>query len=70
MPSQKSMGKEELKSTTIKGKEKKEEEGQKELTEEEKAALYSVPDKNRQTTNGEEVSVEGLLPRSMLLNMN
>ena len=46
-----------LKSTKVKGKEKKEEEGQKELTEEEKAALYSVPDKK---TKGKEVSVKTL----------
>ena len=39
-------------------KKERKDEGQKELTEEEKAALYSVPDKKRQTTNGEEVSVQ------------
>ena len=39
-----------------KGEKKEEEAGQNELTEEEKAALYSIPDKKRQA-NGEEVSV-------------
>ena len=44
-----------------KGKEKKEKAGQEDLTEEEKAALYSVPDKKRQKfkTAGE-VSVKSL----------
>ena len=42
------------------GKEKEVETGQKELTEEEKAALYSVPDKKRFQTA--EVRFEGLPP--------
>ena len=48
MPSQKNVGKED------------EQVRQVELTEEEKAAPHSVPDNKRQTTNGEEVSVESL----------
>ena len=49
------------KSKKKKAEEKEEEAGQKDLTEEEKAAIYSVPDKKRQKfkTAGE-VSVKSL----------
>ena len=46
------------KSKKNKGKEKEEKEGQIELTKEERAALYSVPDKKRQKFKSGEVSVE------------
>ena len=50
MPSQKSKEEEQV--------------GQKELTEEEKAALYSVPDKKKLNDYWKVVSVESLLPHS------